>query len=77
MRKKDGAEEGIDRLCINYASLNKLTIPNRYPLLNINEMLQVSEGSKWFTVIDLASAYWQIQLKKKDKPKIAFLTRKG
>jgi len=37
--KKDGTGEGIDRLCINYAPLNKLTIPNRYLLPNINEML--------------------------------------
>src|SRR6266540_1321238 len=37
--KKDGAEEGMDRLCINYAPLNKCTIPDRYPLPNINEML--------------------------------------
>jgi len=26
--KKDGADEGIDRLCINYALLNKVTIPD-------------------------------------------------
>src|SRR6266542_996552 len=57
--------------------LNKRTIPDRYPLPNINEMLSSFWGSKWFTVIDLASAYWQIQLRKKDKPKTAFLTRNG
>ena len=28
-------------------------------------------------MIDLASAYWKIQLKKKDRPKMAFLTRSG
>src|SRR6266540_2223681 len=28
VRKKDGAGKGMDRLCINYASLNKVTIPN-------------------------------------------------
>jgi len=39
VEKKDGAEEGMDRLCINYTPLNKHTIPDRYPLLNINEML--------------------------------------
>ena len=39
IRKKDGAGEGMDRLCINYASLNKHTILDRYPLPNINEML--------------------------------------
>jgi len=37
--KKDGAGEEMDRLCINYAPLNKHTIPDRYPLPNINEML--------------------------------------
>ena len=26
--KKDGAGEGMDRLCINYALLNKITIPD-------------------------------------------------
>ena len=44
--KKDRAGEGIDRLCINYAPLNKHTIPDRYPLPNINEMLSSFWGSK-------------------------------
>ncbi len=34
--KKYGAGEGIDRLCINHTPLNKLTIPDRYPLPNIS-----------------------------------------
>ena len=28
VRKKDGAGEEMDRLCINYAPLNKVTIPD-------------------------------------------------
>src|SRR6266496_6681946 len=40
-------------------------------------MLSSFWGSKWFTVIDLASAYWQIQLRRKDRPKTAFLIRNG
>ncbi len=39
VEKKDRIEEGIDQLCINYAPLNKLTIPDRYLLPNINKML--------------------------------------
>ncbi len=35
--KKDSAGEGIDRLCVNYGLLNKITIPDRYPLPNINK----------------------------------------
>ncbi len=37
--KKDDAGEEMNRLCINYTPLNKRTIPDRYPLPNINEML--------------------------------------
>jgi len=44
--KKDGAGEGIDRLYINYALLNKVTIPDRYPLPNINEICSRFWGSK-------------------------------
>ena len=39
IRKKDDVREEIDRLCINYILLNKLTILNRFPLSNINKML--------------------------------------
>ena len=39
IEKKDGTGEDIDRLYINYTPLNKLTIPDKYPLPNINEML--------------------------------------
>ncbi len=39
VEKKDGAGEGMDRLCINYAPHNKRTIPDRYSLPNINKML--------------------------------------
>ena len=35
--KKDGVGEGMDRFCVNYGLLNKITISDRYPLPNINE----------------------------------------
>ncbi len=36
---KNSIEEGMDKLYINYASLNKLTILDKYSLSNINKML--------------------------------------
>ncbi len=39
VRKKDRTGEGMDQLYINYAPLNKFTIPDRYPLSNINKIL--------------------------------------
>jgi len=35
--KKNGIKEGMDRLYVNYESLNKITISDRYLLLNINK----------------------------------------
>ena len=35
--KKDRAGEGMNRLCVNYGLLNKITIPDRYLLPNINK----------------------------------------
>src|SRR6266511_3970871 len=75
--KKDGVGEGMDRLCINYALLNKVTIPDRYPLPNINETCSRFWGSRWFTSLDLALAYWQVLVRKKDRKKTAFKTRNG
>jgi len=37
VEKKDEAGKGMDRLCVNYELLNKIIIPDKYLLPNINE----------------------------------------
>ena len=75
--KKDRKGKSMDRLCINLALLNKITIPDKYPLPNIDKMLTNFYRTTIFTILDLAAAYWQIMLRKKDKAKTAFLMRNG
>src|SRR6266542_4551125 len=75
--KKDRAGEGIDRMCINYAPLNELTEKDSRPIPIIKEYLSLFHGVKWLTVLDLASAYWQILLIKKSQKYTAFLTAYG
>ena len=72
--KKDGADEGMDRMCINYAPLNEVTEKDSGPIPIIKEYLA---GVKWLTVLDLASAYWQILLTKRSRKYTAFLTAYG
>src|SRR5688572_10883557 len=72
--KKDGAGEGMNRLCINYTSLNRKMIVDQFLLPRIDEMLTLFNGCQYFTVIDLAAAYWQVKLRPQDRHKIAFLT---
>ena len=49
LRKKDGSL----RLCVDYRALNRLTIPNKYSLPLISELLEKTRGGKWFTRWDL------------------------
>ena len=75
--KKDRAGEGMNRMCINYTSLNEVTEKDSGPIPIIKEYLSLFHGVKWLTVLDLASAYWQILLTKRSRKYIAFLTAYG
>src|SRR5438045_9419191 len=61
--KKDG---GL-RLCVDYHSLNKVTIKNRYPLPLITEMLDHLVGAVRYTKIDLKDAYHCLHIKSSDQ----------
>ena len=63
--KKDGS----CRFCVNYRKLNSVTINDSYSLPNPNDCLQSLHGSKWFSTLDLASGYWQMEVDPKDRPK--------
>ena len=60
------------RFCIDYKKLNGITTTDAHPLLRIDELLEKYRTGKWFTSIDLASGYWQVEIDLKDKPKTAF-----
>src|SRR6266498_112564 len=75
--KKDGASEGMDRMCINYAPLNEVTEKDSRSIPIIKEYLALFYRVKWLTVLDLASAYWQILLTKRSRKYTAFLTAYG
>ena len=48
-----------------------------YPLPKIDETLDSLTGAKWFSTLDLYSGYGQVGMDENDKPKAAFITRKG
>lgn len=63
VKKKDGSL----RLCVDYRALNDITTKDRYPLPRIEETLNQDKGAKYFTRLDLRSAYNLIRIKEGDE----------
>uniref|UniRef100_A0A3Q2XXG7 Gypsy retrotransposon integrase-like protein 1 n=1 Tax=Hippocampus comes TaxID=109280 RepID=A0A3Q2XXG7_HIPCM len=73
VKKKNGSI----RLCIDYRKLNLRTIRDAYALPNIEETFAALSGAKWFSVMDLKSGYYQVEVAEEDKPKTAFVCPLG
>ena len=65
------------RLCIDYRAIHKTTVPNRYPLPNMDELKERVQGAKYFNKIDLKTGYHLIRIKEGDVYKTAFRSRYG
>lgn len=70
-------KNGDIRLCVDYRKLNLQTIKDAYALPNLEETFSALSGSKWFSVLDLKSGYYQIEVDETDKHKTAFVCPMG
>lgn len=48
------------------------TIRDAYALPNLEESFSALAGSQWFSVMDLKSGFYQVEMEDQDKPKTAF-----
>jgi hypothetical protein len=58
MEKKDGTQ----RMCVDYCSLNEVTIKNKYPFPRIEDLFDQMKGPSVFSKIDLRSRYHQLKI---------------
>lgn len=63
---------GEIRITSNMQFLNKLVEDDNYTVPNIQQIIEKTQGKRFFTVIDLKDGYYQISLKKSDRYKTAF-----
>ena len=73
----DWKSDGSFQLCVKYQGFNNLMIKNRYPLPLIGESLDKLGRVKWFTQLELTSAYHQMRICKRDKWKTVFRIQYG
>jgi hypothetical protein len=73
VKKKDG---GL-RPCIDYRGLNKITVKYSYPLLLIASMTESLHWARFFTKLDLRSAYNLVRIRAGEEWKTAFSTHSG
>ena len=73
VRKRDGTL----RLAIDYRKLNDVTKKDAYSLPDIQSILDKLKGARFFTSLDVASAYWCVPVHEPDIEKTAFHTHRG
>ena len=71
--KKDGSL----RFYVDFRRLNSLTRKDVYPLPHVEDILVTLGEAKYFTSLDFASGYWQIELDEDAHAKSAFTTHHG
>lgn len=65
------------RLCIDFRDLNKIIIPQSQPFPLIEDLMVKTINCRYFTTLDINSAFWSIPLRKTDRKKTGFVTQEG
>lgn len=68
---------GKIRVCLDSRKINSVTKKDAYPMRNMNEIFHRLQKAKYFSIIDLKDAYFQVPLKENSRNYTAFRTPKG
>ena len=70
-------KDGTTQFCVDYRKLNAVTKMDVYPLPRIDDTLDLLANNQYFSTLDLASGYWQVQMDSASQEKTAFTTHVG
>ena len=70
-------DKGELRMCIDLRKLNEITIRDSYPMPLTTVIFNIAPGHKYYSKLDLRSAYFQIRIRSGDEYKTAFVCSLG
>ena len=70
-----GKSDGRRRMCINSKPLNKITVKQKFPMLRIDDVLDILHGSPVYSTFDFADAFSKTPTYPDDSHTTAFSTR--
>lgn len=70
-------KNGKTRMCIDYRSLNKVTVRDNYPLPLIEDCIEYLDGKKYFSVLDLKSGFHHVKVAAESMKYTSFVTPNG
>ena len=73
VRKGDGPV----RWCVNLRKLNYVTVNDCYPLHLLRDCIGALDVCQYFTILGMASGYYQLEVAEEDRDKTAFITKCG
>ena len=65
------------RMCVDFTDLNKACSKDSFPLLRIDQLIDLTAGHKLLSFMDAFSGYNQILMDEDDQEKTSFVTRHG
>lgn len=76
-KKVDFSGEKKFRIVVDYRKLNEVTVDDKFPIPNIENILDKLGRAQYFSTIDLAKGFHQILVRPEDRSKTAFSTPYG
>lgn len=76
-KKADASGKPKWRLVVDFRKVNEKTIDDKYPIPNINDVLDKLGRCQYFTTLDLASGFYQVEMSPSDIHKTAFNVENG
>lgn len=70
-------KNGETRICIDFRTLNKITVRDNFPLPLIEDQLDLLAGKKYFTTLDLKDGFFHIQMHEDSIKYTSFVTPLG